>query len=170
MKLSELLEEVKVGTEEFKESQTAENLLETFDEDIDNYRISKVLGAMINKLEEDVNEDTAPTIRALRRAYNKIDLFEKKMEDAGIVSKAYARMRLDSLVEEYNTVLESVHVKKVARQLNKEALAHALGLVRHQQENLAGLAEVENFEVKEATSNFQPLIDKEYLIISEAFA
>lgn len=169
MKLSELLEEVRVGTEQFKETQTTESLLETFDEDIDNYRISKVLGVMINKLEEDVNEDTAPTIRALRRAYNKIDLLENKLEESGMVSKAYARMRLDSLNEEYNSVLESIHSKKVARQLNKEALAHALALIKYQQENLTGLAEVSNYEIKESTSTFQPLIDKEFKIISEAF-
>lgn len=170
MKLSDLLEEVKVGTEEFKESQTTEKLLETFDEDIDNYRISKVLGLMINKLEEGVNEDTAPTIRALRRAFNKVGLFEQKLEEGRAVSKAYARMRLDSINEEYNTILESIHSKKISRQLNKEALAHALALIKYEQNVLSSHAEIEFYNIKEAVSTFEPLIEKEYKVISETFA
>lgn len=170
MKLFDLLEETKIGQEEYKEQKTTEQLLGTFDEDIDNYRVSAMLGIMLNKIEEDINEVTAPTIRALRRAVNKVKLFESKVEDNGSVTTAYARMRLDSINEEYNTILENVLSKKVARQLNKEALAHSLALLRYQQKNLMREAELERYSIKESTETFEPLIEKELRIVEEAFA
>lgn len=170
MKLFELLEETKIGKDEYKEQKTTEQLLETFDEDIDDFKISSMLDVLINKIEEDINEQTAPTIRALRRADNKIKLYEDKLENNGSVSTAYARMRLDSINEEYNTILESIHSKKIFRQLDKDALAHSLALLRFKQEELIRESEVENFVIKESIETFEPLIEKEHKIITEAFA
>ncbi len=169
MKLFELLEETKIGQEEYKEQKTTEQLLETFDEDIDNFRVSTMLDVLVNKVEENVNEQTSPTIRALRRANNKVKLHEDKLEDNGSVSTAYARMRLDSINEEYNFILEAIHSKKVFRQLDKEALAHSVALLRFKQEELMREAEVENYDIKESIETFEPLIEKEYKIIVEAF-
>jgi len=170
MKLFELLEETKIGQDKYKEQKTTEQLLQTFDEDIDNYRVSSMLEVMLNKIEEGVNDVTAPTIRALRRAVNKVKLYETKLEENGMVSTAYARMRLDSINEEYNAILENILSKKVARQLDKEALAHSLALLRYQQKNLMQEAELERYNLKESTETFEPLIEKEFKLVSEAFA
>jgi len=170
MKLFQLLEEIKVGPEEYKEQKTTKQLLETFDEDIDNFRVSSMLEVLLNKIEEGLSEETAPVIRSLRRANNKIKLHEDKLEDNGLVSTAYARMRLDSINEEYNFVLENIHSKKVFRQLDKEALAHSMALLKFKQEELIRESEVENFSINESIETFEPLIEKEYKIITQAFA
>jgi len=168
MKLTDLLEEIKVGSENYKEQKTTEELLETFDEDLDNYRISNTLSVMIRKMSENLNENNTPTIRSFRKALDKIKMFEDKLEDRGHVSKAYARMKFDSLNEDYNSILENLKSKKVYRSFDRDVLAHSIALLRHQQKVLGREAELREVNLKEADENFEIVINKEYKLISEA--
>jgi len=168
MKLGQLLEEVKVGKENYNNQKTSKELIESFDEDINSYKISSVLNAMINKLSENINEDNSLTIRTLRKASSKIEMYEDKLKDYGHVSTAYSRMKYDSLIEDYNAVVDQISKNKVQRQLNKEALAHSLALIKYQLESFApeaNLDEAVGFKV--LPENFEPFVNKEYKLIVE---
>lgn len=169
MKLGQLLEEVKVGTENYKNQKTAKEIVESFDEDINTYKISSLLNVMVSKLTEGINEDNASVIRSLRKIQNKIEMYEEKVKDNGFVSPAYARMKYDSLIEDYNYLATQVVKNKIQRQLNKEAFAHSVALIRYQIESIAPEANIDEVSgLKNLPETFEPLVAKEHRLIQES--
>jgi len=170
MKLSQLLEEIKIGEDNYRQLKTSKELIESFDEDIDNYKISKLIAALNNKFMEDVNEDTTPVIKGLRKIENKISMMEERIEDGKPISTAYARMKYDSISEDFGYIVENIKRKKVQRQLDREALAHALALVIYEAKELSKEGDFD-FSEKDFPSvdeNFAPFVKKELSLIEES--
>lgn len=170
MKLSQLLEEIKIGEENYRQMETSKELIESFDENIDNYKISKLISVLNNKFMKDLNEDTTPVIKGFRKIENKIKMMEDRVEDGKTLSTAYARMKYDSLSEDFNYIVENIKKKKVQRQLDKEALAHALALVIYEAKSLSQEGDFD-FSEKDFPSvdeNFNPFIKKELSLIEES--
>lgn len=170
MKLSQLLEEIKIGEENYRQLATSKELIESFDEDIDNYKISKLISALNNKFMEDVNEDTAPVVKGLRKIENKISMMEERIEDGKPISTAYARMKYDSISEDFNYIIENIKRNKVQRQLDREALAHALALVIYEAKTLSqeGDFDFAEKDFPQVDENFQPFVKKELSLIEES--
>ena len=169
MQLNQLLEEVKIGEENYREIQTSQELINSFDEDTDNYKISSLIAALNNKFVESVNEDTSPVIKGFRKVENKIKMMEDRIEKCGGISTAYAKMKYDSLSEDYSQICENIKRKKVQRQLDKDSLAHAVALVLYEAKKLSKEGDFD-FEEKDFPSlgeNFQPFIKKELKLIEE---
>lgn len=162
MKLNKLLEEIKLGTSKFKEQENKEILLESFDEDLENYKISKVYSLLENKIGEEINEETSSIIRTLRKIKNKISMLEEREN----ISIAYATMKMDSLIEDYNSLIDLVNRKKIQRVIDKNIVAHAIALTEFTINNLSKIAEKE-YSLNELNETFIPLVKKEYKIISE---
>lgn len=169
MKLGELLEQIKLGTEEFKKQEVEKQFLESYDEDTEDYKVSVLLGRLIGALSEDIDEITGPVIRSLRKSTEKIKMYETKIEDNGSVSEAYTRMKLDSLKEEYNHMADLLSKNKVRQAFDKkEALANAVALVKFQMETLADDIQIEVKGLKALNESFATLVNKEYKIIEES--
>lgn len=170
MQLAQLLEEIKIGKEAYREMKTSEELIQSFDEDIDNYKISSLISALNNKFAESINEDTAPVIKGFRKIENKIKMMEDRIEKQGSISTAYARMKYDSLSEDYSTLVENIKRKKVQRQLDKDSLAHAIALVIYEANKLSqeGNFDFASKDFPIIGENFDPFITKELKLIEES--
>lgn len=170
MQLAQLLEEIKIGEENYRDLNTSKELIESFDEDMDNYKISSLISALNNKFAESVNEDTSPVIKSFRKIENKIKMMEDRIEDKGSISTAYAQMKYDSLSEDFSTLVENIKRKKVQRQLDKDSLAHAVALVIYEAKKLSKKGNFD-FAQKDFPSlgeNFDPFIKKELKLIEES--
>ena len=170
MQLAQLLEEIKIGEEASRELKTSKELIESFDEDLDNYKISSLISALNNKFAETVNEDTEAVIKGFRKIENKIKMMEDRIEKQGSISTAYARMKYDSLSEDFQTLTENIKRKKVQRQLDKDSLAHAIALVIYEAKKLSKEGDFD-FGQKDFPmigENFDPFVKKELKLIEES--
>lgn len=170
MQLAQLLEEIKIGEENYRDLKTSKELIESFDEDLDNYKISALISALNNKFAESVNEDTSPVIKGFRKIENKIKMMEERIENQGSISTAYARMKYDSISEDFQTLVENINRKKVQRQLDKDSLAHAVALVIYEGKKLSkeGDFDFAQKDFPNLGENFQPFIVKELKLIEES--
>lgn len=169
MQLAQLLEQIKIGEDNYRELQTSKELIESFDEDLDNYKISNLISALNNHFVENVNEDTSPVVKGFRKIENKIKLMEDRIENSGGISTAYAKMKYDSLAEDYSSLVENINRKKVQRQLDKDKLAHALALVIYEAKKLSREGDFD-FAEKDfpgLSENFEPFVKKELKLIEE---
>jgi len=165
MKLGGLLEEVKIGTEKYKELKTVAQIREKFDETEEAYKISDLLGIHLQNL---VNENTDDKlIKTLKNAMLKIDSIEKRQEKANYLSESYSRMKFDGLKTAYNDVIALMENKKISKNSNKEIIANGLGLIKYKINEMGRLCGSE-VSLNEGTETFQPFIDKEYKIIRQA--
>lgn len=168
MNLNTLLEEIKIGKEKVKQQNTIQEVYESYDNDIKIYKFSNLVTKSINSLMEDLDTfdaDIVPVLRSLKKAQEKIKLFEEKFEQDGSVSEAYKRMRLDSLLEEYNYVCEKLENKKTLRKFDKEKLAHSLAIVNLKINEMAGDKKP---KVKTLNEDFNVIFKKEYKSLQEA--
>lgn len=170
MLLEQILEEVKIGKESYRELKTSKELVESFDEDLDNYKISSLISALNNKFAEDINEDTASVVKGFRKIENKIKMMEDRIEKQGSISTAYARMKYDSLAEDFQTLTENIKRKKVQRLIDKDSLSHAIALVIYEAKNLSKKGDFD-FSTKDfplISENFDPFVSKELKLIEES--
>ena len=169
MKLSEVLEEVKIGEEAYKEQKTSQELIESFDEDMNNYKISSLISALNNKFIENLNEYTTPVIKTFRKIENKIKMLEERLEKHNYISESYAKMKYDSLSEDFNSLYESLKSKKTQRQFDKERLAHAIGLVIYEAKKLSksGNFDFNEVDFPSLDESLDPSVKKELKLIEE---
>lgn len=168
MKLGNLLEEVKIGIDEYKSQENAKAILETFDDETDKYKISKLMNILNVKLTEDKNENNVAIIDRLKKASIKIEMLEDKKERAYGISTSYARMKLDSLVEDFNIIMKELESKKKMRSLDNDILGHSLALMIFEMEDLMNQAEVcESYSMDNVPETLKPFIKKELKIINE---
>lgn len=170
MKLEQLLEEIKIGEDNYRQIQTSKELIESFDEDINNYKISKLISALNSKFAENLSEDTSPAVRAFRKIENKIKMMEDRIEDKGFVSEAYARMKYDSISEDFAYLSENINKNKIQRQLDTDSLAHAVALVIYEAKKLS---QEGNFDFREKdfpvmNESFKVVVNKELKLIEES--
>jgi hypothetical protein len=167
MKLGELLERAKIGQEEFRNKENINSIVETFDEDSDSYKTSKIIKIIAAKLTESKCVENSIVIKRLKKASQKLEMLEEKISIDNI-SRSYARMKLDSLNEDFNIIATELESKKVLRSLDKENLAHALALMEFEINNLKIAARVnENYKHKNLPETLKPFFKKEYKLITE---
>ena len=145
MKVKDLLEEARLGTEEYKNKKNIETIVESFDDDIDNYKISSVIKESNDTLLNQktmINEDI---LRNLAICQNKIELIEEKAEN---MTPLYAKMKFNSIKKNLATIEESLSHKKILNSLNEDLLTYDLALIKSKMDELAECAEIEtyNFE------------------------
>ena len=170
MKLDELLEEIKIGTSDYKTMQHKEEMLETFDEDEDNYKTSKLVNLLAAKLSEEKNDLNENVIKKLKKISHKMENTEEKVF-AGPISKSYARMKLDSMKEDYESIVEDIQSKKTLRSLNHEVLANAMALIMFEATKLHEIAEApSSYTFPEVPDTLKPFFEKEAKLILETIS
>jgi len=167
MKLSELLNQIKIGEDEYKTRENVDAVLETFDEDDDQYKTSKLIDILSAKLTESKNENNVITINRIKKTAIKIGMYEDKFSTGKEISKSYHRMKFDSIKENYNEIIHDLESKKVQRSMDKEILSHAVALIKHKIIQLAEAAEIQNPKLRELPETLRPFVDKEYKLIIE---
>lgn len=162
-----LLEEIKIGTEVFKERQTKEEILETFDDDDEIYKTSKLISLLSAKLNEEKIPESEKIIKKLKRIGIKMEATEEKLA-AGPISKSYARMKLDSMREDYDSIVSDLQNKKVLRSLDHSVLANALALTMFESTKLKEIAEItSDYRFAECPETLKPFFEKEAKLILE---
>lgn len=165
MKLGNLLEEVKIGTEKYKELKTIEQIRENFNEDEEAYKISDLLNLHLqNLVSENADEKL---IKKIKTAMLKVDSIEQRQEKTNYLSESYSRMKFDSLKTAYNDVIALMENKKISKHVDKEVIANSLGLIKYKINEMGKLCGVQP-SLNEGNETFQPFIDKEYKTIRQA--
>jgi hypothetical protein len=165
MKLGELLEEVKIGTENYKEIKTIEQIQNSFNEDNEDYKISELLNIHLQKMLQEENDEKIT--KNIKNSILKISNIEERQETSNFISESYARMKYDSLKKVYNDIISLMENKKISKNVEKEVLANALGLIKFKIEEMAEISKTE-VSLNESNETFQPFINKEYKIIHQA--
>jgi len=168
MKLGQLLERVKLGENEYKTKENTQAILDTFDEYDNRYNTSKLLKILAVKLNEAENKHNKKTINRLIKASTKVKTMEDKLSTGIRPSKSYARMKLDSLRESYDTIATDLQNKRVLRNIDNEVLANALAIIRFQMDGLREMAEVdENYTYEELPKTFKPIFERELRLVED---
>ena len=170
MQLGELLEEIKIGDDEYKKKNTEEELREAFDEDLGKFKSSVLINNLVTKLSENMNEKNAPIIRAVRRASKKIESFENRLEEKGHINEAYAHMKYDSLSDDYKELNKLLENNKVRKSLPEEQLASAVAFILFESESMAahGNFDIDERKFPQINENFKDKVNKEYKMITES--
>ena len=164
MILGKLLEEIKIGTEEFNERSTVDDLSGSFSEDDNIYKTYKLINKSLVEMMEEKNEVNESTLKLLKKVSHKIEAVESKEE----LSSNYSRMKLDSVFEDYNRIVESVESRKVLRSLDKDNLSKILALVNYNIIKLKESANVNVYkELNEMPETLKPFFNKQVKLIVE---
>ena len=167
MTLGALLEEISVGSEDYNEKLSQEDMLNTFDEDDEIYKTSKLVSVLAAKLNEDKTPLTEKTIKKLKKIGTKMESTEEKLV-CGPISKSYARMKLDSMREDYDGIVDDLQNKKALREMDHPVLANALALIMFESTKLKEIAEIEgDYRFAAIPDTLSPFFEKEAKLILE---
>lgn len=143
MKLNELLDEIKIGKENYEAEKLAEDVNKNFDSLMEQNNYSKIIKKLNNEILEESNghEKIFPLFNSVKKLSIKLQSIEEKEEFSDI----YKRMKTDSLIENVNeilSILESNVVKKLA---SKNKVSSIISLA---ESVLSELNEDKNFKAK----------------------
>jgi len=117
MKINDLLEEVKLGKETYKNIKHFQEIKNA----PENNKISFILKASIDKLNENEN-----IMNNLKNAYHQIKIFEEKATRVSTIQESYARMKTDDIKKFYNNIiLETKNAN------NKKLLINSLAIINY---------------------------------------
>ena len=128
MKLGSLLDEIKYGKAVVEETTNKENIVKRIDEDSGELVVSQRLSDMVDLIAEG-NEDTV-VVQRLKKIINKYSDIEEKYFEGKDFSKAYSKMKFDSLNEDFKYIVESLNDRKLYKKFDNKNLAKALATVK----------------------------------------
>jgi len=144
MKVYDILEEAKLGKEEFKNKKHREQIVESYDDGDEKYKFSKVISQTTTKLMESKNGINESVFQNILRCKEKIELLEEKDE----ITKPYAGLKFSSLKDNLKSIEESLTNKKIMMSLNESLLIYDLALIKMKADELAESAEAAQFKFK----------------------
>lgn len=168
MKLGNLLEEIKIGTEEYKAQNAKAAILETFDEKEEVFKTSKLLTALVAKLYESKTDYNAHVLTSIKKLANKFESVEDKVAFGQKLSKSYARMKLDMIREDYNSVVESLDSKKIAKSLDEELMAEVIALALYETKKVMVAADAPHYKLASIPAYLEEAVDREMDIVTES--
>lgn len=163
MKLNELLEEVKIGSENYKRIKRLEEddrkkneSLKRIKETPEENKISYLLKSSLENLQE--NEEI---MKYISQAYTQIKSYEEKKREVSELRESYSRMKFDSIKETFISLIEAVNMYEIK---NKNLLSNTLALVQYTFEELA---EKTQREINLPSLVIQEQMEEELKIIKE---
>jgi len=127
-KLYDLFEEIKLG-EDYEFIKMDENLDEDFevlDEGIKYFKASQRLNKLAAKLASKGKKELGPIIEKAKKAAKEFEKVEGKYE-AGDITKAQARIKVDSLKRHYNDIMKIVRGREFATVLKGAGITALVG-------------------------------------------
>ena len=161
--LGNLLEEIKYGKDFVDSKNTINEVNQFVDEDYNIFLAGKRSMALLEEC-----DTSKPFIKKLARASRNYIEFENKILSANDVSSVYAKMKMDSIVEDVNSAIDMLSKDpKVLRESNKEMIAKAIATLSVGTDMLGESTISGKRRFKEAKETLQVYINKEYSIIAE---
>jgi len=129
MILRQLLDEIRYGKEVVEETTEKEKILKALHEDTNELVVSQRLTDAVSLLKEG-NEDTS-VIQLFDKIKNKFSEYEDRYFDGKEMSKAYSKMKLSSIREDYNSILKSLDDRKTYKMFDTRNLSKALATAQY---------------------------------------
>lgn len=153
MKLNELLEEAKIGKDNYKKLKAIEHIHATPEEN----RISYLLKHSLDNLKEE-----AGIMNQIRLAYSQIKSYEERKRRVINLQESFVRMKYDALASTILTLTEEVNKKEEYE--NEELLSNTIALIQYA---FNEIAEGCNKEITLPELYLQEQVNEEYKIIRE---
>jgi hypothetical protein len=127
-KLFDLFEEVKFGDDyEFvKIDEDIDNDIEVLEEGIKYFKASQRLKKLADRLQKKDMKEMMPVIERIRKAASEFERIEGKFEQ-GQITKAHARIRIDSIKRNYNDIMKMLRQKEMGTFLKVGGISAILG-------------------------------------------
>jgi len=153
MKLNELLEETKIGKDNYKKIKSIEHIHNTPEEN----KISFLLQHSLNSLKES-KEITG----SLQLAYSQIKGYEERKRRVTKLHESFLRMKYDALKNTYLELIENINKKEELQ--NEELLSNAVALVHYA---FNEISEQCDKKVTLPEIQIQEKVNEEYKLIKE---
>lgn len=146
MKFSEILKEAQLGKNLYETTKSSEEILNLYDPDYKIFSVSKRIQELSEGLTED--KETLTVVNKLSRA-----LFEVEQKEMKVIppTSAYYKMKLPSIIESYNSLIQKFDDKKYHTKIDKskfgKILASASFAVEHISEEAGKEVYVKNTPV-----------------------
>ena len=162
--LGNLLEEIKFGKDFVDSKNTIETINNFIDEDFNIFLAGKRSRSLLEEC------DPAKSFnKKLGRAVRNYSEFENKLIEGKVVSSVYAKMKIDSIVEDVNAaIIELSSNPKVLREANKDAIAKIISSLEFGVSLLGESSPTGRRSFKEAKATLQAFINKETSLIKES--
>ncbi|RLD64515.1 MAG: hypothetical protein DRJ01_00345 [Bacteroidetes bacterium] len=162
--LGNLLEEIKFG-KEFVDSKNTIKTINTFmDEDYNIFLAGQRSSALLEEC--DMNKSFN---KKLGRAVRNYTEFENKLIEGKEVSSVYAKMKINTIVEDVNAaIIELDKNPKVLRESNKDAISKIIASLSFGVELLGENTITGRRDFREAKQTLQAFVDKEARLIKES--
>lgn len=129
MILSQLLDEIRYGKQVVEETSDKQKIVKCLHEDTQELVISQRLSDAVSLLREE-NEDTE-VIKRFDKIKNKFTDFEERYFDGQDISKAYSKMKLNSIAEDFNVIVKQLDDRKTYKRFDNKNLSKALATVQY---------------------------------------
>ena len=127
-KLIDVLEKVKYGDdyEYFKIDEDIDDDIEVLEEGIKYFKASQRLKKLADRLQKKDMKEMSPVIERTRKAASEFERIEGKFEK-GQITKAQARIRIDSIKRNYNDIMKMLRGKEFGTFLKIGGISAILG-------------------------------------------
>jgi len=128
MKFQKLLDEIRYGKDMVESMDEKDKILACLNEDTNSLIVSQYLKDKISLIKEDKEE--TKIVKYCDKIQKKFEEFEERYFD-GKISSAYKKMKLSSIVEDYNTLTTFLDDKKLLKEFNQEDLSKVLSTIKY---------------------------------------
>ena len=161
--LEKMLDEIKYGKDFVEAKSTIEDINNFIDEDYNILLVGQRTTALLEGC-----DNSKSFIKKLSRASRNYIEFENKLLEGKVVSSVYAKMKMDSIVDDVNAVtIELDQSIKVLRESNKEAIAKVIASLDHGLTMLGESTSTGKKSFREAKQVLQAFVNKEKNLIKE---
>lgn len=162
--LGSLLEEIKFGKEFVDAKNTIKDINSFIDEDFNVFLAGKRSSALLEEC-----DITKSFIKKLGRAVRNYTEFEDRILEGKEVSSVYAKMKVDSIVEDVNAaIIEIDKSPKVLRESNKDAISKIIASLNFGVGLLGESTNTGGKSFRQAKQILQAYVDKESRLIKDS--
>jgi len=163
MLLEQLLDEIKLGKDFVDAKKTIKDINNFIDEDYNIFLAGQRSAELLKEC-----DNSKSFIKKLSRASRNYTEFENKLLEGKVVSSVYAKMKMDSIVDDVNTAtIELDKNIKLLRESNKEAIAKTIATLDFGLNILSESTTTGKKNFREAKQILQAFVNKESNFIKE---
>lgn len=160
--LENLFNEIKFGKDRYANMKASSSNSKHIDEDYNFYKVS----ARVEELLPILGENTQ-VVNYINKMKNKFVDFETKTLSGSFTSSVYARMKMESIVENYNDFATLLtEDKKILKTVDADVLGRIMGSIYSGIKNLSERAEKE-FVVQKFPVSVEKSLNEERKVIEE---
>jgi len=128
MKFQKLLNEIRYGVDTIEVIEEKDKILACMNEETNSLIISQFLKEKISLIKEEKEDNKI--VSYFNKIQKKFEEFEDKYFNETI-SKAYRRMKLSSIAEDYNTIINLLEDKRMYKEFEVKDLSKVLSTIKY---------------------------------------